>query len=624
MVFRRNVSLDTWILGINSAYHESSACLIKNGEIIAAAEEERFNRIRHGKRADLLNPHWLPEESIRFCLDYAGIKPGDLDYIGYSFVPEKRLAFNIGVDKETMPDCAGSREGEERFYELLKTVPDRLSELLGEDISYKFQWLEHHLCHASSAYFVSPFKEAAILSVDGIGEATSTWLGVGKGNKIEAIKEITYPNSLGFVWTKLSRFLGFGEKGQWKVMGLAAFGNPDRYYGKFRKFVNYDSDGNFTVDNDYLQYRLDSYAGLEQLFGKHRVQEEYIEQRHQDIAAALQKLTNEAMRSFCDFLYKKTNLPNLCQAGGVALNCITNRFILEHGPFESVFVQPAANDAGTALGACYYIWNNLLGKPKETAMSHVYLGPEFSDSKVVSELEERDISAQKIDNIEQKVAALIAGGEIVAWFQGRMEFGPRALGNRSILADPRRPDMVHYINEKIKHREYFRPFAASVLAEKAEQWFEFSKHSVSDCFMLYARKKHKDKLGKIPAVTHIDRSCRIQCVDREANAKFYRLIVEFEKITGVPLVLNTSFNDTEPIICSPEDAIKTCINADIRFLAIGDYLIDFEKVNLPYSDVQFTNNSDFVSSKQSGTSCSATATALATLKQSVALAFRSR
>ncbi len=613
---------NVWILGINSAYHEPSACLVKNGEIVAAAEEERFSRIRHGKRADLLNPHWLPEESIKFCLDFAGIKPGDLDYIGYSFLPEKRLAFNIGSDKQTMPGCAGSREGEEHFYELLKTVPDRLSELLGEDISYKFQWLEHHLCHASSAYFVSPFEEAAILSVDGIGEATSTWLGVGKGNKIEAIKEITYPNSLGFVWTKLSRFLGFGEKGQWKVMGLAAFGNPDRYYDKFRKFVNYDSDGNFTVDNDYLQYRINSYAGLEQLFGKHRMSDEYIEDRHHDIAAALQKVTNEAMLAFANFLHKETNLPNLCQAGGVALNCVTNQVILEQGPFENVFVQPAANDAGTALGACYYIWNNLLGKPRKAAMSHVYLGPEFLDVSVISELQEKDIPAERIDNIEQKVAAIIASGEVVAWFQGRMEFGPRALGNRSILADPRRPDMVHQINEKIKHREYFRPFAASVLNDKADQWFEFSKHSISDFFMLYARKKHRNKLGKIPAVTHIDRSCRIQCVDREKNPRFYRLIEEFEKITGVPLVLNTSFNDREPIICSPKDAIKTCISAGIRFLAIGDYLVDFQNVGAPYIDMQPSTNSSIFSPDQP--IASSATTTLVALKQPVALAFRCR
>ncbi|UCD59062.1 MAG: carbamoyl transferase, partial [Candidatus Hydrogenedentota bacterium] len=448
-----------WILGINSVYHEPSACLVRNGEIVAAVEEERFNRIRHGKRADLLNPHWLPEKSIEFCLEQAGIKASDLDYIGYSFVPENRLAFNVGVDKLTMPGCAGTCEGEQQFYELLRTVPDRLSDLLGQDISYKFQWIEHHLCHAASAYFVSPFDEAAILSTDGIGEATSTWLGVGKGSRIEPIKEIMYPNSLGFVWTKLSRFLGFGEKGQWKVMGLAAFGNPDRYYEQFREFVDYDADGNFTVDNDRLQYRFDSFAALEQLFGKHRDADQFIEGRHQDIAAALQKVTNEAMLCFAQYLYSKTNLPNLCQAGGVALNCVTNRFIFEEGPFENAFVQPAANDAGTALGACYYIWNNLLSKPKNRAMGDVFLGPEFSEEAIISELEDNGISVQKVENIERRIADLIASGEVVAWFQGRMEFGPRALGNRSILADPRRTDMVHHINDKIKHREYFRPFA---------------------------------------------------------------------------------------------------------------------------------------------------------------------
>jgi len=616
----RSINGDTWILGINSAYHEPSACLIRNDKIVAAVEEERFNRIRHGKRADLLNPHWLPAKSIEFCLDYAGIKPRDLDHVGYSFVPKKRLQFNVGIDKLTMPGCAGTREGEQRFYELLSTIPDRLSQLLGWDMRYKFQWIAHHLCHAASAYFVSPFNEAAILSTDGIGEATCTWLGVGKGNKIEPIREITYPNSLGFIWTKMSRFLGFGEKGQWKVMGLAALGNPDRYYNQFRRFIDYDSDGTFVVDNDYLQYRYDSFDALEQLFGEHKKSDAYIEDRHQDIAAALQKITNEALLCFADYLHKETNIANLCQAGGVALNCVANRFVLEEGPFQKAFVQPAANDAGTAVGACYYIWNNLLNRPKMAVMSDVFLGPEFSDDAIVAELTNNEIPVQKVEDIERKIAALVASGEVVAWFQGRMEFGPRALGNRSILADPRRPDMVHRINEKIKHREYFRPFAASVLSDRAQEWFEFSRHSTSDAFMLYARKKRKDKLGKIPAVTHIDRSCRIQSVDKNTNPRFYELIKQFEQITGIPVILNTSFNDREPIICSPQDAIKTCVKADIRFLAIGGYLVDFDRVHVHVDSLE----ADIDASVSKLARQRSSSTALMILKQPVALAFRSR
>ena len=283
------------ILGINSVYHESSACLLVDGKIVAAVEEERFNRFRHGKHADLLNPHYLPEESIRYCLKEAGIEASDIDYIGYSFVPNVRFEKNVGVDKEFVNGSAGSYEGEETFYYLNKAVPDKLSRLLGYDVSSRFQWIQHHLCHAASAFFVSPFKEAAILSVDGIGEFATTWLGYGKGNKIEKIKAIYYPNSLGFLWTKFSRFLGFGEYGQWKVMGLAAYGNPDVYYDKFLEFVSFDNEGNFTVNGDILQYRVDKFNEFETLFGKKRTPHEEIEERHKDIAASLQKVTNEVL-----------------------------------------------------------------------------------------------------------------------------------------------------------------------------------------------------------------------------------------------------------------------------------------------------------------------------------------
>jgi carbamoyltransferase len=564
------------ILGVNSAYHEPAACLIRDGETVAAAEEERFNRIRHGKRADLLNPHELPTQAIRFCLDAAGITAQELDAIGFSFLPQKRLEQNVVVDREAEPGCAGTHEGEERFHQLLLTVPRLLSDFLGEDITGRFHWIEHHLCHAASAYFVSPFDEAAILSVDGIGEATSTWLGVGKGHQIKPIKEIRYPNSLGFLWTKMSRFLGFGEYGQWKVMGLAGFGDPERYYNAFRLFVIFDDNGDFSVDNNTMQFRADKYAGFERLFGPRRMPSDDIEERHQDVAAALQKITNEIQLNLARYLHRVTGLKHLCQAGGVALNCIANRVILEEGPFENVFIQPAANDAGTALGACYYIWNQMLNQPKTCQMQHAYLGPEFDALDVK---EQSFPNARKVGDIAKEVATILVRGEIVAWFQGRMEWGPRALGNRSILADPRRSDMVHTLNDKIKHREFFRPFAASVLSEKADDWFQFTKHTSGDTFMLYSRRVRSEKLGQIPAVTHIDGTSRIQCVDAKTNPRFHRLIQKFEAVTGVPMVLNTSFNDREPIICTPENAVETCVKAGIRYLAIGDYLVDFKEMN---------------------------------------------
>lgn len=567
-----------YILGINSAYHEPSACLIKNGKIVAAVEEERFSRVRHGKPANLKNPHEIPEHSIRYCLESGGIHARDLDKIAYSLVPEKRLSHNVNLGEEVVAGGAGSREGEEEFFALLQSVPGVLAHMLDEDILDRFLWIEHHACHASSAFFVSPFEQAAVLSLDGIGEATCTWFGRGDGTRLTTIRELEYPNSLGLLWTKMSRFLGFGEYGQWKVMGLAGYGDPDRYYDALRKFVSFDEHGNFTVDRHVLQLRVNRFDAFEKLFGSHRETNDPIETRHNDVASALQKLTSEVFLSFGSFLSRETGLKHLCLSGGVALNCVANRVLVEEGPFDKVFIQPAANDAGTALGACYYVWNHLLGHPRSAAMEHVFLGPEFSGSEVATTL-----AGVEVDCVTERtgsatataVARLISQGEIIAWFQGRMEFGPRALGNRSILADPRRPEIVHLLNDKVKHREFFRPFAASVLTECADEWFVIEKFTPSDAFMLTARFVRGEKLGKIPAVTHVDGTCRIQRVDPITNPRYHELLVEFNKLTGVPMVLNTSFNDREPIICTPEDAVATCRKGGIRYLVLGEELIDF-------------------------------------------------
>ncbi len=566
-----------YILGINSAYHEPAACLIKDGRIVAAVEEERFNRVRHGKVADLKNPDEIPTRSILSCLSQAGITAKDVAHIGYSFVPYKRLRHNVGIDEEVFEGVAGSQETEELFQELLLSVPKVLGDLLGDDVSNRFHWLEHHRCHAASAFFVSPFEESAVLSVDGIGEATTTWFGKGLGSKLEVVKELTYPASLGLLWTKMSRFLGFGEYGQWKVMGLAGYGDPDRYYRALRSFVSWDEDGNFAVDPRILQLRVDKYGGFERLFGPHRSEEEEIEDRHEDVAAALQRLTTEAFLAFGTYLHRATGLSKLCFAGGVALNCVANRALVEQGPFDEVFIQPAANDAGTALGAAYYVWNHMLGQERGQVLDHVFLGPDFPATAVSAALEgQAEVEARELgfDEAAARAAELIANGEIVAWFQNRMEFGPRALGNRSILADPRRADIVHLINDKVKHREYFRPFAASVLTEKAAEWFDVSRPSPADSFMLIARRVRPDKLGKIPAVTHVDGTCRLQRVDEKTNPEYHRLLREFELLTGVPAVLNTSFNDREPIICSPEDAIRTCLRAGVRYLVLGSTFVD--------------------------------------------------
>jgi len=571
---------NVFILGINSAYHEPSACLIKDGIIVAAVEEERFNRIRHGKPANILNPHQLPEKSIEYCLRAAEIEAKDIDYIGYSFVPETRFEKNVGIDREFIEGSAGSFSGEETFYYLNKAVPEKLSRIFGYDVSPKFRWITHHLCHASSAFFVSPFKDSAILSADGIGEFASIWMGKGIDDKIEKIKAVYYPNSLGLLWTKMSRFLGFGEYGQWKIMGLSAYGNPDTYYETFFDFISFDEQGNFSINGDILQHRVNRFNEFEKLFGPFRKENDEILEIHKDIAAALQKITNEAMLCLSKYLYKVTGSKNLAIAGGVGLNCVTSNYLSENSPFEDIYVQPASNDAGTAVGACYYLWNQLLGNKERYLQESVYLGSEYPDNDIESILTTQGVEFKKHENIYKSVAELLENGEVVAWFQGRMEFGPRALGNRSILADPRRVELAHYLNEKIKHREFFRPFAASVLEEKANEWFKFRKLSLSDKFMLFSREVKHDKIGLIPAVTHYDNSCRIQTVNEKDNRKYYKLLKEFEKITDVPLLLNTSFNDSEPIICSPQDALNTCIKVDIRWLAIGDFLVDLVNASL--------------------------------------------
>jgi carbamoyltransferase len=567
-----------YILGINSAYHEPSACLIKESQIVAAVEEERFTRVRHGKPANLKNPQEIPEHSIRYCLDVAGIQLRDVDHLGYSFLPEKRRVHNVGLGEEVTPGCAGSSEREQRFFDLLQSVPEVLSSRFNDDIRDRFIWLEHHLCHASSAFYLAPIEHAALLSLDGMGEATCTWFGRGDGNRMVALRELFYPDSLGLLWTKMSRFLGFGEYGQWKVMGLAGYGNAERYYSALREFADFDGKGNFSVDPQVLQLRVNRFDRLEKLLGPDRSPGAPVEGRHEDVAAALQKLTTEVILSFASYLHQETGLKHLCLSGGVALNCVANRALVEDGPFDGVFIQPAANDGGTALGACYYIWNQLLDQPRGQVLEHVFLGPEFSHSDCLAALAGKKYSKMTEQNnggISTRVARLLAQGEIVAWHQGRMEFGPRALGNRSILADPRRADIIYTLNGKVKHREYFRPMAASVLTERADEWFVIDRPTPSDSFMVTARLVREERIGIVPAVTHVDNTCRIQRVDRITNPRFHELLTEFEKLTGVPMLLNTSFNDREPIICTPGNAVATCLKSGIRYLVLGNELIDF-------------------------------------------------
>jgi carbamoyltransferase len=560
-----------YILGINSAYHESSACLIKDGVVIIALEEERITREKHAKSASVDNPDRLPVQAINLCLEYAGIKAEDIDWIGYSFNPDARLK-NQEVDVDSTEGDWGSSTGENLFHTKLQDVPKNLGNLLGIDISEKFKWIDHHLTHAASAFFVSPFAEADILVIDGIGEFESTTFYSGKDSKLTHLNSITYPNSIGFLWEKLSVFLGFSEYDACKVMGLASYGDPSVYYDKFRQFVGISDDG-FTLDNTVLRFRSQDLSALAAILGPQRTSEQRMEQKHSDIAAALQQVTEEILVSIVRSWQQQTNGKYLCIAGGVGLNCVANGVLHKELPYLDIYIQPASHDAGTALGAAYMVWNQLLARPRTYSMSTPYLGPEYSDLQIQKALELNNLVYTHHQDIEAVVAKRLADGDIVAWFQGRMEFGPRALGNRSLLADPRNPNIRDVMNVKVKHREHFRPFAPSILAEKATEWFSIPKKSVSSDFMLFAYDALPEQQAKIPGVVHFDGTSRVQTVPQVSNPKYHKLISEFEKLTGVPIVLNTSFNDSEPIVCSPQDAINTFMKTKIDCLAIGSFLL---------------------------------------------------
>jgi len=567
-----------YILGINALFHESAACLIKDGQLIAIAEEERFNRIKHGKQVLIDNPDEFPLESIGYCLAEAGIGPGDVAHIGYSAVPAKfdhrkeRLA--TGAFGEEWLDDAEWERGQQA----LERVPGGLRKL-GFDA--RFHWVDHHGAHAASAYYPSPFDEAGVLSIDGTGEDETAVFFHGSGHRLRRLQGIPYPSSLGLLWEVVSLYLGFGIYDAAKLMGLASYGDPKRFLGQFQRIFELLSDGTFVIDHDLVRFgRLEYYPpnayldGLEQLLGLPRRQpDEALSGDHEAIAAALQALTNELVLHMVQYLHKTTGSENLCLAGGVALNCVTNSFVFEHGPFKRLFVQPTSHDAGTAIGAAYWIRHNLLGETDRGSMDHAYWGPAFSAERIQEALRTKGLRYRVSDRLEEEVAGFINQDKIVAFFQGRMETGPRALGNRSLLANPTHPRMRDILNAKVKHREYFRPLAPSVLAEEADAWFEIAKPTSAGDYMLMTYPARADKAERIPAVVHVDGSCRTQAVRRETNPRYHRVISEFQKLTGVPIVLNTSFNDSEPIVCTPEDAIATFLKTEIDVLAIGDCLV---------------------------------------------------
>lgn len=556
-----------YILGISCFYHDSSACLIKDGVIIAAAQEERFNR-------DKYSPVF-PIQSINYCLQHAGITSYDIDHV--TFYEKMYLKF----ERTILSHVLGFPF---TFKNFLETMPlwlkDRLIVPLyiREELTYskKIWFVKHHLSHAASSYFLSGFDEAAILTIDGVGEYASATYGFAEGTDIKILKEISYPHSVGLLYSIVTAYLGFRVfSGEGKVMALAEFGE-NKYEEHFRKLIEIKEDGSFKLDTSYFSFnrgeKMHNQKFLD-LFGPEREEDSAIESRHKDIAASLQKIIEEVVLKMALNVYKVTGKKKLCLAGGVFLNVTANSRVLKELPFEDVYIQPAAGDAGSAIGSALYLYHSILKNKPQAKLQNASLGPAYSNNQIEIILKNKKLKYKKIDIADaycKEVAKDIADGKVVGWFQGRMEFGPRALGNRSILADPRSKSMKDWLNHTIKNREGFRPFGASVLREKVSDYFEFNNDSP---YMLFVANIKSDCLDKIPAVTHVNNTSRIQTVTESENKKYYQLIKSFEELTNVPMVLNTSLNDSEPIVCTPAQAIDLFMRTKMDVLAIEDFIV---------------------------------------------------
>lgn len=563
-----------YILGINCFTHDSAVTLLKDGVPVFACEEERLSREKHSKK--------FPEKALAYALKINQLTIDDIDHVAF-FFDYKLAAFNfIKYIVRYFPHSLTFVRGDRSSigFDIL-TVNDRIREAFGAKsrrLKYKFHYIKHHECHAASAFFLSPFEESAILSIDGWGELISTWLGKGYGNKIQNIAVTQYPDSIGSFYAAFTDYLGFQMlSDEYKVMGLAAYGKP-AYKDIFKELIRFDDGGKIKINLKYFTFWKKNWTETQwyspellKLLGPVRHCDEEITQRHMDIAATVQHVTEQAVVHIARYLYEKTGSKNLSYAGGVALNCVANQQILEHTPFENIFIQPAAYDAGTSLGAALYCYHMTLGRPRKYRMDHSYLGDGFSETDCLSAIRKFDLSFTLSDAIAKDTAELLAEGKIIAWFQNKMEWGPRALGNRSILADPRKAEMKEIINAKVKFRELFRPFAPSVLEERAPDFFDGNQFSP---YMLLVVPVRESKKHIIPAVTHVDGTARVQVVNRAQNALYYDLISEFDRITGVPVILNTSFNvKGEPIVFSPEDAIKCFLKTDIDYLILENYIV---------------------------------------------------
>ena len=626
-----------YILGINAYHGDAAAALIKDGQIVAAVEEERFNRVKHCAG--------FPAEAVRYCLKTAGIAIEDVAHIGVSRDPSahlhKKILFAAGraakqggqwavgpglgkagkrepgkaevlaLDDDDRVEGsldasngAGNGNGNKRGPGIFRQVRDRLANAakvrdLKDDLAAalgvptsslraQFHNIEHHRAHLASSFYVSPFERAALLSIDGFGDFISTMWALGEGNSIDVLDQVEYPHSTGIVYTATTQFIGFPHYGdEGKVMGLAPYGKP-RYMEEFRDIIRTEERGQFRLNLDYFRHHAEGVDmtwdqgspiigrifsdEFVQTFGPARERGAALTEREQDIAASLQLRLEEVGFHVLNHLHEQTGLTDLGLSGGVAYNSVMNGKILLNTPFRRVYVQPAAGDSGTALGVCYEIHNGILKQERGEVMLGAYTGPEFSNDEIRRELEASDLVFETLsdDLVTKRAAQDIADGLVVGWFQGRMEFGPRALGNRSIVVDPRRANMKEILNERIKKREPFRPFAPSILEERTADYFEQS-HPAPTMLMVY--QVREERRAEIPAVTHVDGSGRLQTVSREVNARYYQLISDFNELTGVPVVLNTSFNENEPIVCTPRHAIDCFLKTRMDVLYLGNHVV---------------------------------------------------
>jgi len=573
------------ILGINAYHGNASAAIVCDGRLIAAVEEERFNRVKYAAG--------FPAAAIRYCLKEAGLMLADIDHVTVPRNPYARLGTKLFYAVR-MPSFARERvKVLAKFTGIREALAAAFDSNPGK-LKAKFHRVEHHVAHLASSFYCSPFEEAALLSADGLGDFASSMWGAGFGPRMKVHGSIAFPHSLGLYYSAITQYLGFLKFGdEYKVMGLGAYGDPE-FLEQFREIVKSNGAG-FTLNLKYFTHHrtgpemswaeADKTPVLGKLFsdelpkylGATRHPEEAIEQRHKNLASSLQVRLEEVYLGMLRQAAEQTQMKSVCLAGGVAFNCVANGKILDQTRFENVYVHPAAGDAGLAVGAAFYLWHQVFKQPRSFAMEHAYWGPGFSVAETRAAIDEAKLASGGFciaqldeEKLLRETAKIIGQGKILGWFQGRAEWGPRALGNRSIVADPRRPEMKEVLNRRIKHREIFRPFAPSILAEASGEWFEKSHPSP---FMTMAYAVRPEKRDRIPAPTHVDGTGRLQTVTKTANPRYWKLIKEVERQTGVPVVLNTSFNDNEPIVCKPQEAIDCFLRTQMDALVLEDFLI---------------------------------------------------